>query len=172
MGWATSIPFASINSTDPRTNPQNFHKKNWRIGDFEKLSFLESAILDFFFKIFFFLLHPHENWSKFLGYQGWVKLLMITLVSNQKSLPLNISAGSVVWSTLHKFNKDISFHPLIKTHTLIFRKIPVFTEQWNHHKCILDLLVQDTLAQYNYLDNNVELKEIKKIIKSNNWMIL
>ena len=51
--------------------------------------------------------------------------------------------------TVRKFNTDISFHPLIKTHTLIFRKIPVFTEQWNRHKCILDLFVQDTLAQYN-----------------------
>ena len=27
-----------------------------------------------------FLLHPHENQSKLLGYQGWVKILMITLV--------------------------------------------------------------------------------------------
>jgi hypothetical protein len=42
------------------------------------------------------LLYPHENWSKFLGYQGWVEILMITLVSSQKSLPPNISASSVV----------------------------------------------------------------------------
>ena len=98
------MPFASINPTDPRTNPQNFHKKNWRIGDFAKLSFLESAILDFFFKIFFFLLHHYENWSKFLGYQGWVEILMITLVSSQKSLPQNISAGSVLGKP---FKKDV-----------------------------------------------------------------
>ena len=37
----------------------------------------------------------NENWSKFLGYQGWVEILMITLVSSQKSLPPNISAASV-----------------------------------------------------------------------------
>ena len=48
VGWATSMPFASINSTNPRTNPWNFHKKILRIGDFEKLSFFESAILIFF----------------------------------------------------------------------------------------------------------------------------
>ena len=33
IGWATSMPFASINFTNPRTNPWNFHKKNienWR----------------------------------------------------------------------------------------------------------------------------------------------
>jgi hypothetical protein len=57
-----------------------------RIGDFEKLSFFESVIL---------LLHFHENQSKVLGYQDWVKILMITLVSSQKSLPKNISAASV-----------------------------------------------------------------------------
>ena len=58
------------------------------IGDFEKHSFFESAILDF---LFFFekknLLHPHENWSKFLGYQEWVKIFMTTLVSSQKITP-------------------------------------------------------------------------------------
>ena len=73
-----------------------FSQKILRIGDFEKLSFFESAILDFFFqKKKKILLHPHENWSKFLGYQGWVEILMITLVSSQKSLLPNISGGSV-----------------------------------------------------------------------------
>ena len=57
--------------------------KNLRIGDFEKLSYFESAILDFFFQIFF-LLHPHENQSKLLGYQGWVEILMITLVYSKR----------------------------------------------------------------------------------------
>jgi hypothetical protein len=72
-----SMPFASINPTDPRTNPRNFHKHFLRIGDFEKPSFQKKK---------FVLLHPRENWSKFLGYQGWVKILIITLVSSQKSL--------------------------------------------------------------------------------------
>ena len=38
-------------------------------------------------KIFYrknlFLLHPHENQSKFLGQQGWIEILMITLVSRK-----------------------------------------------------------------------------------------
>ena len=42
-----------------------------------------------------FLLHPHENQSKVLGYQGWDKILMIILVSSQKSPIPNISAPSV-----------------------------------------------------------------------------
>ena len=70
------MPFASFNPTNLRTNPLNFHKKISRIGDFENLSFFESAILDFF------LLHSHENQSKFLEWQEWVEILMITLVSS------------------------------------------------------------------------------------------
>ena len=42
------MPFASFNPINPRTNPLNFHKKISRIGDFEKWSFIESAILNFF----------------------------------------------------------------------------------------------------------------------------
>ena len=55
-----SMPFASINPTNPRTNPWNFHKKILRIGDFEKWPFFESAILNFFFekKKFFFCFIP------------------------------------------------------------------------------------------------------------------
>ena len=59
------MSFASINSTIPRINPCNFHKNILKVGDFEKLSFFESAILFLFFKKnnAFFLLHPHENQS-------------------------------------------------------------------------------------------------------------
>ena len=31
-----------------------------------------------------FLLHPHENQSKLLGYQGWVEILMITQVYSKR----------------------------------------------------------------------------------------
>ena len=47
--WAIPMPFASMNSTNPRTAPWNFHKKILRIGDFEKWPFFESAILNFIF---------------------------------------------------------------------------------------------------------------------------
>ena len=43
-GWATSMPFASINPTNPRTNPWNFGGNCTAFGDVEKLSFFESAI--------------------------------------------------------------------------------------------------------------------------------
>ena len=39
IGWATSMPFAWISTTNPRTNRWNFHKNISRIGGFENLSF-------------------------------------------------------------------------------------------------------------------------------------
>ena len=55
------MPFASINPTNPRTNPWNFREEILRIGDFENLSFFESAILKKKFKkiIYFF---PSSPW--------------------------------------------------------------------------------------------------------------
>ena len=50
ISWATPMPFASINSTNPRTNPWNFHEKILRIGGAGKWGFFESAILKFFFQ--------------------------------------------------------------------------------------------------------------------------
>ena len=55
-GWAKSMPFASINPTNPRTNPWNFHEKILRIGGAGKWGFFEAAILNFLsrpFWIFF-----------------------------------------------------------------------------------------------------------------------
>ena len=49
------MPFTSINPTNPRTNPWNFHKKILRIGGAGKRGFLESAILIFFWFFFCFI---------------------------------------------------------------------------------------------------------------------
>ena len=56
IGWAKSMPFASINPTNPRTNPWKFHEKILRIGGAGKWGFFEAAILNFLsrpFWIFF-----------------------------------------------------------------------------------------------------------------------
>ena len=53
----------------------------------------------------FCLLHPYENQSKVLGYQGWDEILMITLISSQKSPTPNISAPSVVKGDFHLIEK-------------------------------------------------------------------
>ena len=40
IGWAPSMPFASINPTNPRTNPWNFHEKILRIDEALKMTFV------------------------------------------------------------------------------------------------------------------------------------
>jgi hypothetical protein len=90
IGWAMSMRFTSTNSTNPRTNLWNFHKKILRIGDFKKLSFFWVGHFGFFFQKKLILFHPHENQSKVLGYQGWDKNLMITLISSQKPSTRNL----------------------------------------------------------------------------------
>ena len=45
IGWAASMPFALINSINPRTKPLNFLKFFLRIGDFEKWPFWKTATL-------------------------------------------------------------------------------------------------------------------------------
>ena len=72
-----------------------FTKKILRIGRIEKLSFFEWAILNSFFHTNFFLFHPHKNQSNFLGQQGWVEILMITLVSSNFLAMRNITLYSV-----------------------------------------------------------------------------
>ena len=49
-----------------------------KICFFENLSFFESTIL-----IWKKILHPYSNQSQFMGYQGWDKILMITLTSRK-----------------------------------------------------------------------------------------
>ena len=44
IGWATPMPFASINSTNQRTNPWNFCKKVLRIDDSRKWAFLSRPL--------------------------------------------------------------------------------------------------------------------------------
>ena len=57
-----------------------------------------------------FLLHPQENQSKFLGYQGWAEFLMITLVSSQKLPTPNISVPRVTRKLLMFFVFFPLFH--------------------------------------------------------------
>ena len=62
-------------------------KDFWEFRDFEKLSFSLVGQKK--------MLHFYENLSKVLGYQGWNKILIITLISSHKSPTSNISVVSV-----------------------------------------------------------------------------
>ena len=72
-----------------------FSLKLLRIGNFEKLPFFESAILDFFFQKKDCFVFSNEENLRFHMRCHFFEILMITLVSSQKSLSQNISAGSV-----------------------------------------------------------------------------
>ena len=54
IGWAIPMPFASINSTNPRTNPWKLNEKILRIGGAGKWVFFEAAILNFLSQPFWF----------------------------------------------------------------------------------------------------------------------
>ena len=67
ISWVVPMPFKSINSTIPRTNPWKFHEKILRIGGAGKRGFFEAAILNFLSRPFwFFLLHLCEKSSPFI----------------------------------------------------------------------------------------------------------
>ena len=92
IGYATPMPFASINPTNKRTNPWNFCEKILRIGRTGKWAFYLVGHFEFFFaKKIFLLLHSNENMSKFIGQQGFFEILMTTLFSSPKqNLPKNM----------------------------------------------------------------------------------
>ena len=76
ISWAIPMPFTSINSTNPRTNPWNFHEKILRIGGAGKWGFFEGAILNFFFDFFdFFSLHLMKKSSPFI----WDIIVLCTM---------------------------------------------------------------------------------------------
>ena len=56
IGWARPMPFVSINSTNPRTNPWNFHRKKFENLPFWKMAILKNRPFWIFFikKKFFF----------------------------------------------------------------------------------------------------------------------
>ena len=96
IGWATPMPFASINPINWRTNPWNFHEKILRIVGAGKWGFFESAISKKKF------LHLNENkcqfkWGIIYFCQSyeiksppwtilWLRILGIYFVENIKRL--------------------------------------------------------------------------------------
>ena len=69
IGWVTSMLFASINFTNPRTHPAQFRKKILRIDRLAKWGFLSRQFWIFFFGFFFgffFLLNPMKSSQRFL----------------------------------------------------------------------------------------------------------
>ena len=58
---------------------ENFGGNCSAFGEVEKLSFFESAISNLFQ-----MLHPHENKSQIMCYNGWDSIFIIMMVYSQK----------------------------------------------------------------------------------------
>ena len=118
IGRVTPMPFASINSTNQRTNP-------WRsifcLFLSRKLAELENEFFlvghfDFFFNFFFCFFQWKQPWFSYEV--SFFEILMITLVSSQKSLPPNISAGSVKAKVIFIGKNKIKIEKkIIETHS-------------------------------------------------------
>ena len=74
ISWAKPMPFASINSTNPRTDPWEFHEKILRIGGAGKWGFFEAAILNF-------LSRPFWNFFCFIFVKNPALLYEVTFFS-------------------------------------------------------------------------------------------
>ena len=74
---------------------KDLHRNGAKTKLEKKVQMADPKNWSFFKKIKKKLLHPHDNQSKVVGYQGWNKTLMIILVSSQKSPTPNILATSV-----------------------------------------------------------------------------
>ena len=57
------MPFASIKSTNPRTNPKNFMKKYWELVELKNEFFFEATILNFLSQPFWFIF-ALSQWKK------------------------------------------------------------------------------------------------------------
>ena len=68
IGWATSMIFASIYDTNPRTNSWNFLLKKFKTW-FENLFFFQLSILIFFIKKLFDIYDVARNFDDYPGLQ-------------------------------------------------------------------------------------------------------
>ena len=120
IGWATSMPFASINPTNPRTNLWNFREKILRIGDFEKRCFFESAILNFFFR--------KKNF--FFAFFAWKQVKVYWLARMGQNFDQG-KRDSTFWPRQNILKGSVSTRSSINT--WLFTEIDVFKKQ--NKKC-------------------------------------
>ena len=72
-------------SYQPKDQFMKFSQKLFENWSFWKTQFLSRPFWNFNLKKKnLFLLHPYENQSKLIGYQGWVEISMITLIYSKR----------------------------------------------------------------------------------------
>ena len=108
----------------------------------------------------FFFASSHENQSKVPGYQGWDKILMITLISSQTLPTPNISAASVYLKT---YNVSIfCLVTWIQPEILVCQQKLVVVWRWNQSvENILGYVFSRTILQI------AKFKKIFEIVQEN-----
>ena len=139
VGWAMSMPFASINSTNPRTNPWNFHKKILRISGAGKWLFFRRPLW------FFFLLYLikkakgfHMKHHFFCTMDGLFRILEKTSSEHAHDCSSSISVFIVLG--LYNFDLFILFLPLHSNALYWF---------WQHTRWTILLTILSRLVQWN-----------------------
>ena len=102
------MPFESINSSNPKTNPWNFHKHFLRFGDFEKQPFWKSAIFIYFFsKKNCFVWSPWKNSHKLCdttdGTRFWFPENFLLLMRNISLYNVHTFPGTIHLIRQHNF---------------------------------------------------------------------
>ena len=123
ISWAIPMPFSSINSTSPRTNPWKFHEKILRIGGAGKWGFFEAAILNFLswpFWIFFCFISV-KNPAHLYEVSFFSALWMVFPESwKRRGADFYAHDCKEFWSTKYFFFRDkkepwkLSFRPFFK----------------------------------------------------------
>ena len=102
INCAIPMPFASINSTNPRTNPWNFHEKMLRIGRAGKWGFFEAAILNFLSRPFwiFICFISVKNPALLYEVSFFSALLMVFPECWKRSRPNFYAHDCITWQNL------------------------------------------------------------------------
>ena len=94
IGWAISMPFASIDLFYPKTNPWNFREKYW------ELMVLKNSILKTFFQTFFFF--ASSQWKS-------VKGSLVARMSRNHQPQTFLTQVYLNFILLHTFSRHLVF---------------------------------------------------------------
>ena len=107
IDWATSMPFASINSTNPRTNPWNFHKKYWELAILKNIGFLSRPFWILFFKkkiqngrFFEMAVFQNRQFSKIFceNFKDWfLQYWVLGLVGLIDAKGIDVAQSIIIW---------------------------------------------------------------------------
>jgi len=135
------MPFAPINSTNPRTNPWKFHKKWLRIGGAGKWGFFESAILNFLSRPFwiFFCFISVEKPAGSCKVSFISALWMVFPESWKRSYPnfyAHDCSSEILFSCFHRFKYLIKLLGLARSHCMIIKhttqKLRFLSDFWSN----------------------------------------